>query len=261
MSEVIEQWLQALKAYSYKVDLSLFAARSKYPTWFVDHIEGTRDATKRFEDRFRSLSDRHLEVWHEVVFWKMFSQKGRRNQKTLEVIKNIEASRVPAHDLYRHCCAYTLHPTKSQLQSLVELFWGKGHRAVAIVSVFPAFIAPDRFPMVDTRVAKWASACLADHNASDRKGPQLVAPAYPSHGATVLTLSDWPFIESWIHWCRHTARRLTSCTDLNWRARDVEMAIFRAWGNPDERKKRGLAKNQPLIDLPALGVLGDASAP
>lgn len=259
MSDVTKAWLEALNGYDYEADLSLFAAGNRYPKWFVDRVEGTRDATKRFEDRFRSLCDRHLEVWYEVVFWKMFSQKGRRNQKTLEVIKNIEGAGFSARDLSSQCNAYIQDSTKTSLQSLVELFWRKGHRAVAVACVFPAFIDPDRFPMVDTRVARWANACLVAHNPSVGKGPRLVAPAYPTNGATVLTLTDWPFIESWIHWCRYAARSLKSCTDFNWRARDIEMAIFRAWGNPDERKKHRALENRPLIDLPALTVLEEPS--
>lgn len=102
-------------------------------------------------------------------------------------------------------------------------------RSVAIAATFPAFMAPERFPMVDTSVAQWATACLSRHNTADPTGPQLVRPAYPENGSTVLTLSDWPFIESWIHWCRHTASKLRSQTDFEWRARDVEMAVFSAW--------------------------------
>jgi len=127
---------------------------------------------------------------------------------------------------------------------------------VAVACVFPAFIDPDRFPMVDTRVARWANAFLVADNPSVSEGPRLVAPAYPANGATVLTLSDWPYIESWIHWCRQAAISLSSVTDFNWRARDVEMAIFRAWGSPDERKRHRVPENRPLIDLPKLTMTG-----
>jgi len=252
LSDVGKTWLQALNGYSYPVDLSVFETADRYPQWFVDAIDGTLDATRRFEDRFRSLSDHYLEIWYEAVFWKMFSQKGRRDSKTLELIGNIERSDVSAATLRAQCNAYILDPTKKTLQSLVELFWGKRGRNVAIACVFPAFIDPDRFPMVDTRVAKWANACLAAHNTAVVKGPQLVAPAYPRNGTTALTLSDWPFIESWIHWCRHSARGLSSDTDFNWRARDVEMATFRAWGNPEERRSKKVPESRPLIELPPL---------
>jgi hypothetical protein len=250
---VASAWLDALNAYNYAVDLSLFVERGSFPKWFTNYVDGARGATKAFEDRFRTLADHHLEVWYEGVFWKMFSQNGRRDQDTIDVVRNIESAGISADKLYDQCCAYIQQPTKRSLQSFVELLWGKGARTVAIACIFPPFIAPDRFPMVDTRVAKWVIACLEKHNAADPHGPQLVLPAYPSNHATVLTLSDWPFIESWISWCRHTGHKLTSLTGLDWRARDVEMAIFRAWGDRDERKKGGGAKDRPLIDLPPLG--------
>lgn len=248
-----KQWLETLKAYCYEVDLTLFEARSKYPGWFVDRIEGTRDATMSFEDRFRSLAAQHLEAWYEVVFWKMFSQ-GRRDKTTREAISKIEASSLGARDLYNHCCEYVRKPTKDSLQSFVELLWGKGHRTVAVACVFPAFVEPDRFPLVDTRVAKWAIACLRHQNAADPQGPQLVPPAYPNNGSTVLTLSDWPFIESWVYWCRNTANKLRSQTGFDWRPRDVEMAVFRAWGDRGERRKSN-SDDRPCIELPALGPL------
>jgi uncharacterized protein (DUF433 family) len=39
-------------------------------------------------------------------------------------------------------------------------------------------------------------------------GPQLICAAHPDNGSTVLTLSDWPFIQSWIQWRQHTAIHL-----------------------------------------------------
>ena len=244
-------WVDALNGYKYPVDLSLFIKRAAYPNWFTDNIDGTRNATMAFEDRFRASAECHIEVWYEAVFWKMFSQKGRRDQKTIDVIRNIESAGTSAEKLYRQCCTFIEQPTKRSLQSFVEILWGKGARTVAIACVFPTLIDPVRFPMVDTRIAKWATACLEKHNAADAEGPQLISPIYPHNKATVLTLSDWPFIESWNNWCRHTGHKLTSSTGFDWRARDVEMAIFRAWGNPDERRTVG--KDRPLIDLLPLG--------
>lgn len=244
-------WVEALNGYKYPVDLSLFIKRRAFPNWFTENMDGTRSATKAFEDRFRAFAERHVEVWYEGVFWKMFSQKGRRDQDTIDVIRRIESTGISAEKLYRQCCAFIEQPTRRSLQSIVELLWGKGARTIAIACVFPDFIDPVRFPMVDTRIAKWATACLEKHNAADPDGPQLIPPVYPRNGATVLTLSDWPFIESWINWCRYTGQKLTSFTGFDWRARDVEMAIFRAWGNPIER--RAVAKDRPVIDLPPLG--------
>ena len=44
----------------------------------------------------------------------------------------------------------------------------------------------------------------------------------------VLMESHWQFIQSWIAWCRFTARELSQRTGFAWRARDVEMAVFTA---------------------------------
>ena len=57
-------------------------------------------------------------------------------------------------------------------------------------------------------------------------GPDLEC--VPALKAGVLTESHWRFIESWITWCRFTARKLSQRTESPWRARDVEMAVFTA---------------------------------
>ncbi len=97
-------------------------------------------------------------------------------------------------------------------------------------------MAPERFPMVDTRTAKWVLENRSVHNAADPDAPELMPPKYPANGATVLTFSDWKFVESFREWCNYTARKLTalippSSHDTEWRARDVEMAIFQAQGS------------------------------
>jgi hypothetical protein len=252
MPDAASAWQHALEEYRYRVDLRLFADRDRFPGWFACNVDGSRDATRQFEQRFREQADRHIEVWYEVVFWKMFSQSGRRDRTARRVIENITSTGKSASDLLCRCDLYMQHPSQASLRSLVEIIWGPKGRAVAVACVFPAFLAPDRFPMVDTRVAKLSSACLARHNAADRRGPQLVAPSYPKNRAMVLTRSDWPFIEFWIQWCRHTAAKLKSRTGFDWRPRDVEMAVFRAWGDRVERRAAHVAEDHPLIELPPL---------
>jgi len=230
-TEAREAWQRALGQYCYQVDLTRFEDREQFPGYFAEQIPGNRDTTKDVEDPFRERAPRHLEVWYEVVFWKMFSQAGRRDKQTRAVIKRITASGLSAADLWWRCCEYVRDPSKGRLKAIARALLSEEARSIAIGATFPAFMAPERFPMVDTRVAKWATACAPCHNAADPTGPQLVLPAYPGNRTTVLTLSDWPFIESWLRWCRHTASKLRSQTDFEWRARDVEMAVFSAWGN------------------------------
>jgi hypothetical protein len=99
--------------------------------------------------------------------------------------------------------------------------------------------------MVDTRIAKWVSVEMDKHNQTDPLGPQLIRPKLRKKG--VLKMNDFEFMTSWIQWCRRTAEKLASTDDgLHWRARDVEMAVFRAWGDK---------KSHPAINLPPLATL------
>ncbi|GAJ05736.1 unnamed protein product, partial [marine sediment metagenome] len=42
---------------------------------------------------------------------------------------------------------------------------------------------------------------------------------------------DFDFYLHWVYWARHTAKKLSQQTEMKWRARDVEMAVFTAWGD------------------------------
>ena len=67
----------------------------------------------------------------------------------------------------------------------------------------------------------------------------------------VLTLYDWAFVEMWVEWCREKARELSRAGEFQWRARDVEMAVFRAWGEGHER--RGWPDDRPRFTLSSGG--------
>jgi hypothetical protein len=98
--------------------------------------------------------------------------------------------------------------------------------------------------MVDTRIAKWVGQNMQAHNAANPNAPQLVRPRYLDTTATVLTLSDFQFVYSWNRWCRNKANQLNDITSTNWRPRDVEMAVFNAWGNRGDQ--------HPIIQLEIL---------
>jgi hypothetical protein len=81
----------------------------------------------------------------------------------------------------------------------------------------------------------------AEQNAADIVGPQLVARKSDDYG---LLMADFIFMQRWIDWCRHTAMKLNAFTkEQEWRARDVEMAVFQAKGD-----------NLTLNPLPAIDV-------
>jgi hypothetical protein len=107
---------------------------------------------------------------------------------------------------------------------------GRGS-GIAVCATFPAFIAPDQFPMVDRQIAKWVVNNAVSQNRGShcsQCGVFLHPPRPFDQRKDVLKLSHYPFIESWIAWCGCQARRLTELSRRYCRARHVEMAIFTA---------------------------------
>ena len=216
-------WKQARDAYCYPVDLRKFTDASKYRGWFEKNIKpGDRGRTMAFEDRFRKHGPDHLEAWGEVAFWKNYTMPPARNRITRKVLAG-GVSGASADDLWQKCIAYV---DKFDLESFREfrklLFKS---RVVATAATFPAFVCPEKFPMVDTWITDWAVEHGAEYRYPD--GPALEC--VPDLGSgKVLQESHWSFVESWIKWCRFTACELGKITGETWRARDVEMAVFTA---------------------------------
>ena len=230
-------WRKALEAYDYAVDFCGFP-----------HIAGCKGPPKAkfsnradtigFESYFSGNGRVQLCPWLEVIYWKMFSQGEYR--RMLQVNKRMaywnDRSVTPG-DLWNACKAYTDQPCKETFRDFLKLF-GFRIKPLAIAATFPAFLNPDDFPMIDTRVAKWVIEFGAEHNAADRTGDQLRQPeafsrAYKRGRSPVLTMADFDFMAAWTEWCRHTAEKLSKLSQpsVKWRARDVEMAVFRAWGS------------------------------
>lgn len=240
----MNEWKKSLESYRYSVTMKDYIYSDQYPGFFEFPIPtGDRSDTLSFENHFRELARTNIEVWIEVIFWKMYSQTGRRDNKTIQVAEYFKKQQVSPHILFEACNNYIEKDTKTNLDSIRRLL-GFSSTAIAIAATFPAFLRPDLFPMVDTRVAKWVGLNMQAHNNGDRKAPQLVRPRYLDTKSTVLTLTDFDFVQSWNRWCRHKANQLSEFTAIDWRPRDVEMAIFNAWGD------RG--KKHPIIQLEIL---------
>lgn len=229
-------WLDALRLYSYSVTFTEFNDAHRYPGWFsFDLTSGDRSQTIDFESHFKKHAKSNIEPWLEVVFWKLYSNgKYRRNTKTCEVAQRIK--NINPEDIYGDCMTYmgsgNSKKAKDHFKRFQKLFFPS--EAIATVATFPAFLDPKSYPMVDTRIARWVGKYMVSHNEADPAGPQLIRPRYLDHcpKQTVLMMTDYDFMRSWICWCAHTANKLTSRKSLNggWRARDVEMAVFTAWG-------------------------------
>jgi hypothetical protein len=227
-AEPKRHWREALDAYRYPVTLSAYKFRHDHQGWFLQELGlGDRGETVEFEDQFRLQGPNALEPWFEVVFWKLASQPLIRNGTTQQIARNLKEN-TTAEELWCKCGRYIdcdALEAKTRFREFLDLF-NLRTASIATVATFPAFVDPDRFPMVDTRIAKWVSHEMDKHNQADPSGALLTRPKVKKG---VLKINDFEFMTSWIQWCRHTARKLSPMEDgFPWRARDVEVAIFRA---------------------------------
>jgi len=249
-------WHDALDSYRYPVDLQKFSGRDRFPGWFGLNLnKGDRSETIQFETRFRECAASRLEPWYEVVFWKMYSQRSRTDKQTKRTIERIERNRTSPNTLWTCCAEYLQNETKKSFRQFQHLLIKE--RSIAVAFTFPAFSCPSRFPMVDRRIAQYVASEGSRLEFSTAPEIDRTLKRYRASGddaLTVLTLSDWPFIETWVGWCRKMADRLSAHKKHAWRARDVEMAVFRAWGQPEERKScfKGMPRYR-LIDKLAQG--------
>lgn len=212
MDRETETWRAALAAYRYPVDLREYKFRADHQGWFaITMAPGSRDDTTAFESRFRENAPARLEAWFEVIFWKLASQKLIRNGTTHSMAIDLHGSST-AEQLWRACKDYTqagsLAEARTRFEVLHRLFSLRS-RSIATVATFPAFLDPDRFPMVDTRIAKWVGRTMDAHNRVDPLGPQLISAKSMNVKGAVLTMSDFDFMCAWTHWCRHAATKLT----------------------------------------------------
>jgi len=224
-------WEKSLFGYQYPFDLGRFDDAKLYPTGFkFNSLVGDRKSTMEFETHFRSNAPKAIEPWLEVVYWKMYSQPPIRGLKLIRrLADHFRNNSVKPQALWDVCNRYVEHPTKQHFESIRTNF-GLTSGSIAVAATFPAFMRPDLYPMIDTRIAKWVGHFMMRQNLSNPSGVQLTRPHFVDSKQTVLVMNDFPFLQNWIQWCRYTAQKLTACTSFEWRARDVEMAVFNAWG-------------------------------
>ena len=219
---VYESWINALSNYSYPVILSSYENSGQFPGHFLRDIAGDRGSTIEFEDYFRENARRSIEVYFEVVFWKLYSQKQIRQRSTARITRYVLGERIRPSSLHNAIESFAGEPTRRNLREIRKLL-GIGTNVLAVALTFPAFLNPKRYPMVDNNVAKWVNANLTRHN---RNRQARLTPF--TFGYTSLRDNDFGNYLNWVEWCNETAGILTSETNFQWRPRDVEMVVFTA---------------------------------
>lgn len=226
-----QRWLDALAAYRYPVARARamgFGARvNASPPWFRFELEvGDREETMRFEERFRSHGREATETWFEVIFWKLASTGSVGDSRAARIIHDLQEFDPSAEKMWSACAEFVTTGSRRSFESLQsELFIVSG--GISVAGTFPAFMRPERYPMVDRWIGNWVVDYREAYDRDAAAG--LVAPSasFTERRKTTLTVSgDWNFYDCWVQWCREAAIVLTEATAFEWRARDVEMAAF-----------------------------------
>ena len=215
-------WKHALDQYRYPVDLRKFTGAQEHQRWFeLNTSPGDPLRTIAFETRFREQARHRLEAWGEVVFWKLYTMPLARDKTT----RNVLSSSVAAGELWSRCIEYVENPGRVTFRAFRQKLFTAP--VVATTATFPAFICPEKFPMVDTQITRWAVENGDRHGYAADGGPDLECVPVLRSGE-VLQERHWPFVESWIAWCGFSAWKLSQVPGPTWRSRDVEMAVFTA---------------------------------
>ncbi len=193
-------------------------------------IKGDRNSTIEFENYFRRKARDSIEVYFEVVFWKLYSQKNIRQKKATEIIDNMLRKNVSPELLYEAINRFVNEPNKQNLNYIRNLM-GIKTDVLAIPLTFPAFLNPEKYPMIDKVVARWVNKNFTKHNKNRRI---KLIPFDTLNRYTSLRDADFQSYVNWVSWCNEVALILTEKTAIKWRARDVEMAVFAAERNNSE---------------------------
>jgi hypothetical protein len=219
-SAMHEAWKAARDQFSWRVDLGRFKDAQKYPGFFDRVIEPGQIV--HFEDTFRAAlaPNGHVERAAEVVFWKNGANFKARDRITRDLmlwiyspelwLKFVEAlqelARAPSWESYQRFIMYNGQTS-----------------GFATPLTFLSFYDPKKFPMVDKRIGKWWSQRFSGR-------PQFT---WDTKGALIKpTKKSFEAYLSWTEFCQLHAAYLSTLGERDWRARDVEMAV---WTDVDAR--------------------------
>jgi len=179
----------------------------------------------RFELRFREFGPRFIEAWYEAIFWK-FASAGRRGEYfATQMVEKLRKGDNSAAVIWAACEDF-IDTGKLNAFKNLQFKLSMTGSAIPVTATFPAFVCPDRFPMVDRWIANWI---VKYREAYRNHSGGLLAPSESylrGNRTTLMISSDWEFYTRWIEWSRAAAQILTESTGFPWRARDVKMAAF-----------------------------------
>lgn len=223
-----EGWQRARGGYCWTVDLSHFERALDYPGRFNRVV--TPATVVAFEDEFRAAIDGtgSFEIAGEVCFWKNHGSPQARNRITRDLLKHLKD---PAN-WNEFALAVKLLSGKPSYGGFEAL-----RRACSQLSgfatpiTFLAFYEPTEYPMVDKHIAGWWAANRAMYGYEASPGFSQRDDGWIQATTVARSKQNWEAYLAWRQFCMDYAARIAQYCDLNWRARDVEMAVWEAQEN------------------------------
>ncbi len=224
------EWEKALDKYLYPVNLSRYIDAEKFPNYFKLNIGGDKDSTRQFQAYFKDHAPSEIEVYFEVMYWKMFTIFSQNPSQNL--INKMVSAKVEPNLIFNKIENFIKNVSLDNLKDFRQLLgMNRDEGTLALASVFPAFINPEKFPILDSRVVDWINSNLNKQNVGRISGRALLPFTFGIYqGKPTRSIFDSEFesYRHWILWCQDTAEKIAKITGNPWSARDVEMAVYAA---------------------------------
>ena len=225
---MFNSWDKTYRMYSWTVDLSHFGKTADYPGYFNRVITPADIVT--FENKFRTAIDDigSFEIAGEVCFWKNYGNAHARNRVTQKLLAHLRDP-VNWNRFVRAVKQVSSDPSYDNFVTLRDACYQP--RGFATPITFLAFYKPTEYPMVDKHIANWWAVNRAKYGYE-------ASPKFSQRNdgwIQTYTISqnkqNWNAYVAWRRFCRDYAIRMANNCGLNWRVRDVEMAVWEAQKN------------------------------
>jgi len=221
-------WYEANRQYSWTVDLSHFSRAADYPEYF-NRVIASADVMA-FEKRFRVAIDGNgsFEIAGEVCFWKNYGNAKARNQVTQGLLAHLRKS-ANWNTFVRAVKQLSTNPSYDNFTGLRNAC--NQPRGFATPITFLAFYRPIEYPMVDKRIANWWAVNRAKYGYGASPKFSQRNDGWIQTYTILQNKQNWNAYVAWKEFCNDYAMRMAKNYGLNWRARDVEMAVWEVCKN------------------------------
>jgi hypothetical protein len=223
-----KKWHEAYKKYDWTVDLRKFSMAAEHED-FLNRIIQPADLVD-FENRFRVAIEKNgpYQLAGEVCFWKNYGNFQARNNITKKIMGYLRDAKI-----WINFCKLVNLTSNNFSYDNFKILRNECNqkRGFATPITFIAFYNPIEYPMVDKHIAHWWAT-------NKEKFGYESSPIFFQRNdgwiQAVTNLQTEQNCEAYLEWkqfCIDYAKKLNAKCNFNWRARDVEMAVWESEKN------------------------------